>query len=68
MRDYLWHAYGVRVLGVRAYVQQQRVRQDKPGAILPAPWRWFRPRGYKKMTVRMERGFVWPDEPKDFKA
>ncbi|KAI9884827.1 MAG: hypothetical protein M1823_003389 [Watsoniomyces obsoletus] len=68
LKDYLYHAYNVRVLSVRSYVQQQRVREDKPSAIIPRPRRWFRPRAIKKMTVQMEQGFVWPEEPTDFKA
>lgn len=67
LKDYLYHAYDVRVLSVRSYVQQQPVRQDRPGAIDPKPRRWFRPRAIKKMTVHLEKGFVWPEEPKDYK-
>ncbi|KAI9832198.1 MAG: hypothetical protein M1826_002202 [Phylliscum demangeonii] len=66
LKDYLYHAYDVRVLAVRSFVQQQRVRQDRPNAIMPVPNRWFRPRAIKKMTVEMDRGFRWPDEPTDF--
>ncbi|KAI9797131.1 MAG: hypothetical protein M1833_005646 [Piccolia ochrophora] len=68
IRDYLYHAYGIRVFSVRSFVQQQRVRQDKPNARNPAPRRWFRPRSIKKMTVQMEMPFVWPDEPQDLTA
>ena len=68
LKDYLYHAYSVRVLSVRSYVQQQRVRQDKPSAKKPSPRRWFRPRSIKKMTVEMDRGFAWPDEPEDYSA
>ncbi|KAI9794457.1 MAG: hypothetical protein M1816_005527 [Peltula sp. TS41687] len=68
LKDYLYHAYGVRVLHVRSYVQQQRVRQDRPGAQRPAPRRWYRPRSIKKMMVEMDKGFVWPEEPVDFAA
>ena len=35
LKDYLYNLYGVEVLSVRSYVQQARVRQDKPGARLP---------------------------------
>jgi large subunit ribosomal protein L23 len=66
IRDYLFHAYGVRVISVRSYVQQMPVRQDKPGAIRPQQRRWFRPRAFKKMTIEMDKPFVWPDEPDDF--
>lgn len=64
LRDYLWNAYGVPVIGVRSYIQLQKLRQDKPGAIRISPRKWFRPRSIKKMTVEMERPFVWPEEPK----
>jgi large subunit ribosomal protein L23 len=66
LRDYLYNCYGVRVLGVRSYIQQQKVRQDKPGAKRPAPRRWYRPRAVKKMLVEMESPFVWPEEPESF--
>ena len=39
LKDYLYNLYGVQVLSVRSYVQQARVRQDKPGARLPKPRR-----------------------------
>ncbi|CAO1601417.1 mitochondrial 54S ribosomal protein YmL41 [Xanthoria calcicola] len=39
LKDYLYNLYGVEVLSVRSYVQQARVRQDKPGARLPKPRR-----------------------------
>ncbi|KAI4127296.1 MAG: hypothetical protein LQ347_004664 [Umbilicaria vellea] len=68
LKDYLYHAYQLPVLSVRSYVQQQKVRQDKPDKLLPAQRRWYRPRAIKKMTVEMERPFVWPDEPTDFDA
>ncbi|KZF23119.1 hypothetical protein L228DRAFT_281871 [Xylona heveae TC161] len=68
IRDYLFHAYGVKVVSVRSYVQQQRVRQDKPGSRMPAPRRWYRPRSIKKMTVEMDKPFVWPEEPEDFSS
>ena len=71
LKDYLWHAYGVPVLRVRSYVQQQKVVADKPGALLPRRNRWYRPRAKKRMTVEMadEPGcgpFVWPEEVDDF--
>lgn len=52
--------------GVRSYIQQQKLRQDKPNAKRPAPRRWFRPRSIKKMMVEMEQPFVWPEEPENF--
>ncbi|KAI9842500.1 MAG: hypothetical protein M1837_007094 [Sclerophora amabilis] len=66
IKDYLYHAYSVRVLSVRSYVQQQQVRQDKAREKVPKPRRWFRPRSIKKMTVEMESPFVWPPEPEDY--
>jgi large subunit ribosomal protein L23 len=63
LRDYLWNCYGVSVISVRSYIQLQKMRQDKPGAPRPKQRRWFRPRSIKKMTVEMERPFVWPEVP-----
>ncbi|KAI9679411.1 MAG: hypothetical protein M1817_005433 [Caeruleum heppii] len=68
LRDYLHHAYGLRTRSIRSYVQQQRVQQDKTGARRPSPRRWFRPRSIKRMTVEMDRPFVWPEAPDDFSA
>ncbi|CZR64638.1 related to ribosomal protein [Phialocephala subalpina] len=66
LRDYLWNVYGVEVRGVRSYIQQQKVRQDKPGEKRPKPRKWFRPRAIKKMMVEMEKPFVWPAVPEKF--
>lgn len=66
MRDYLWNAYGVPVRAVRSFIQQQKIRQDKPDATRPRPRRWYRPRSIKKMTVELEQPFGWPEEPKDY--
>ncbi|KAI9872188.1 MAG: hypothetical protein M1830_001927, partial [Pleopsidium flavum] len=66
IKDYLYHVYSIRCLSVRSYVQQQRVRHDKPSAKAPKARRWYRPRSIKRMTVEMERAFVWPDTPEDF--
>jgi large subunit ribosomal protein L23 len=66
LRDYLFHAYGIRVHGVRSYIQMQKIQQDKPGAKRPKPRKWFRPKSIKKMMVEMERPFVWPEEPKEY--
>jgi large subunit ribosomal protein L23 len=46
----------------------QKLRQDKPGAKRPSPRKWFRPRSIKKMTIEMERPFVWPAELKGDEA
>ncbi|KAG9241790.1 hypothetical protein BJ878DRAFT_208795 [Calycina marina] len=66
IRDYLWNVYDVRVNSVRSYIQLQKMRQDKAGAKRPAQRRWHRPRSIKRMTVEMERPFVWPEEPRDY--
>lgn len=63
MRDYLYHAYNVRTLSIRSFVEQQPVRQGRPNAIKPTFKRWFRPRAIKKMTVELEQPFVWPKAP-----
>ncbi|KFY13193.1 hypothetical protein V492_03417 [Pseudogymnoascus sp. VKM F-4246] len=68
LRDYLFNVYSVRVLGVRSYIQQQKVRQDKPGARRPAQRKWYRPRAIKKMIVEMEQPFAWPEETSDLGA
>jgi len=57
IRDYLFHAYGVRVLRVRSYVEQQKV--------IMKGRRWRRPQAKKFMTVEMDRPFVWPEPPTD---
>ena len=64
LRDYLYHAYSVRTIAIRSYVEQQPVRQGKPNAIMPRIKNWYRPRSVKKMTVELEEPFVWPAEPK----
>lgn len=68
LRDYLYNGYGVRVKNVRSFIQQQKVRQDKPSAQRPAQRKWFRPRSIKKMMVELERPFDWPEVPQDFDA
>lgn len=62
IRDYLYNVYDVRALGVRSYVQQQKVKlrpQSQTRAM-------YRPRAIKKMFVELEKPFVWPEEPKTF--
>ncbi|MCJ1465880.1 hypothetical protein MMC07_004499 [Pseudocyphellaria aurata] len=72
LKDYLWHGYGLQVLGVRSYVIQSKVQQDKSSRRFPSPRRWFRPRATKKMTVELVQNapgqgpFVWPEPPTDF--
>ncbi|MCJ1399715.1 hypothetical protein MMC11_002917 [Xylographa trunciseda] len=72
LKDYLYNVYNIPVLSVRSFVQQQRVRQDKPNAKLPRARRWYRARSIKKMTVEMGKvdgmgggSFVWPKEEED---
>lgn len=68
MRDYLYHAYSIRVVSVRSYIDQQRVQQGTTNSIRPTIKRWFRPRAVKKMTVELESPFVWPAEPDNYDA
>ncbi|KAF8459567.1 ribosomal protein L23-domain-containing protein [Terfezia claveryi] len=63
LKDYLFHAYGVKVLSVRSYVVQQKVKRIKN---LEEPRReLYRPRAIKKMTIELERPFLYPAEPTD---
>ncbi|KAF1989262.1 hypothetical protein K402DRAFT_326626 [Aulographum hederae CBS 113979] len=66
IRDYLWHAYGVNTISVRAFVQQSKVQQDKNGVDQPRARQWHRPRAIKKMTVELEKPFIWPEVPENF--
>jgi hypothetical protein len=61
----LWNGYGINVKGVRSYIQQQKLQQDKTGAIRVKPRKWFRPRSVKKMLIEMDKPFVWPEVPGD---
>jgi large subunit ribosomal protein L23 len=64
LRDYLFHAYNIRAVNIRSYVEQQKVcvSDDAQGRYR----RWHRPRAKKYMTVEMDRPFVWPEEPTDW--
>ena len=66
LKSYLQNAYALRCISIRSFVQQQPVREDRPGARMPQPRRFFRPRAIKKMTIEMERPFVWPPAIEDF--
>jgi large subunit ribosomal protein L23 len=67
MRDYLKRLYGVDVLNVRSYVEQQKVTRLRPlGKFGYGKLR--RPESKKKMTVEMKVPFVWPDAPADMSA
>ncbi|KAE8413027.1 ribosomal protein L23-domain-containing protein [Aspergillus pseudocaelatus] len=64
MRDYLKHLYGVDVLSVRSYVEQQKVTRLRPlGKFGYGKLR--RPMSKKKMTVEMKTPFIWPEAPAD---
>ncbi|KAF8421253.1 ribosomal protein L23-domain-containing protein [Tirmania nivea] len=66
LKDYLLNAYGVKVLSVRSYVVQQKVKRIKN---LEEPRReWYRPRAIKKMTIELEKPFVYPAEPTDLSS
>ena len=62
IRDYLFNLYNVRALGVRSYVQQQKMSM-RPKA---TSRQFYRPRAIKKMFVELESPFVWPKEPENF--
>jgi len=74
LRDYLFHAYSVRIHGVRSYVKLQRVVQGKPHTVGGEDYkraqykRWHRPPSIKKMTVELERPFVWPEPLEDMSS
>lgn len=56
--------YGVKVLSVRSYVEQQKVTRQRPlGKPGYGPLR--RPQSKKRMTIEMTEPFVWPEPPKD---
>ncbi|KAK3390926.1 hypothetical protein B0H63DRAFT_126477 [Podospora didyma] len=59
LRDYLFHAYNVKVLAVRSFVNQPPP-QRKNGV---ANGKWYRPRSMKMMIAELAQPFVWPDAP-----
>ena len=65
MRDYLFHAYNVRIKSVRTFIPwvpvKRRMEKTKPGQRTN-----YRPKGIKKMTVELENPFAWPEVPEDF--
>lgn len=71
LRDYLYHAYNVRTLGIRSYVKLRPVTEGVPSGIpykeyaLPQRNRHHRPPSLKFMTVELESPFVWPEIPED---
>ncbi|KAF2152318.1 hypothetical protein K461DRAFT_293992 [Myriangium duriaei CBS 260.36] len=62
LRDYLWHAYSIRTLGITSRILPNAVQESRPGVERPVKT-LFRPAPTKKMTVLMERPFVWPAPP-----
>jgi len=74
LRDYLYNAYNVRIHGVRSYVKLQRITHGKPFKVDGEPYsrpqnrRWHRPPSIKRMTVELERPFVWPEPIEDYSA
>ncbi|PYH96283.1 ribosomal protein L23 family protein [Aspergillus ellipticus CBS 707.79] len=67
MRDYLQRLYGVGVLSVRSYVEQQKVTRLRPLGKY-GYGRLRRPESKKKMTVEMKEPFVWPEVPQEMDA
>lgn len=61
LRDYLYHAYNVKIYNIRSFVKQEPVRDTRE-----QPRHWFRPDSKKYMTVEMEKPFVWPADPKSW--
>ncbi|KAL1607780.1 mitochondrial 54S ribosomal protein YmL41 [Paraconiothyrium brasiliense] len=61
LRDYLYHAYNVKVHSIRSLVKQLPVRDT-----VKQPRHWFRPENEKYMTVEMEKPFVWPENPESW--
>ncbi|OOF97454.1 hypothetical protein ASPCADRAFT_166334 [Aspergillus carbonarius ITEM 5010] len=64
MRDYLQRLYGVGVLSVRSFVEQQKVTRLKPHGRY-GYGKLRRPMSKKKMTVEMKEPFVWPEAPEN---
>ncbi|CAI7627315.1 unnamed protein product [Penicillium pancosmium] len=64
LRDYLERVYGVGVVSVRSYIEQQPItRIDRDQRNFGA---WRRPQSIKRMTVELREPFIWPEEPTDF--
>jgi large subunit ribosomal protein L23 len=58
LRDYLFHAYKVKVTAVRSFISQQA-----PARKGNMRGRWYRPQPQKTMIAELERPFVWPEPP-----
>ncbi|PWY84916.1 ribosomal protein L23 family protein [Aspergillus heteromorphus CBS 117.55] len=67
IRDYLQRLYGVGVLRVRSFVEQQKVTRLRPLGKY-GYGRLRRPESKKKMTVELKNPFVWPEVPKELDA
>ncbi|KAL4796054.1 hypothetical protein BDV19DRAFT_362028 [Aspergillus venezuelensis] len=67
MRDYMQRLYGVSIISIRSYVEQQKVTRMKRG-----PRQGYgqirRPKSRKRMTIEMKDPFVWPETPKNMEA
>lgn len=59
IRDYLFHAYGVRIFSARSFIHQTKPSVD------PQTRRIVQAKSSKHMTVELERPFVWPRKPAD---
>ncbi|KAI9652784.1 MAG: hypothetical protein M1831_006586 [Alyxoria varia] len=68
MRDYLFHAYNVRTYRIRSFVQGWGIKKRLGYPKNPNKRLFFRPKSRKRMTVELEKPFVWPDPPKDLEA
>lgn len=57
----------MRALSVRSFIKQQAITSVQRGTSrdLPGKRRQYRPRAIKKMTVELDKPFVWPEAPKD---
>jgi large subunit ribosomal protein L23 len=67
MRDYLQRLYGVGVLSVRSYVEQQKVTRLRTNGRY-GYGKLRRPKSRKRMTVEMKEAFVWPEVPAEMDA
>lgn len=63
LRDYLQNLYGVGVVSVRSYIEQQPItRITRDGRNIG---QWRRPLAQKRMTVELREPFAYPEQPKD---
>ncbi|KAK2766935.1 hypothetical protein FQN54_006250 [Arachnomyces sp. PD_36] len=64
LKDYLNRLYGVGVLSIRSYVEQQKPTRELRGG-RSGYGKLRRPQSRKKMTVELKEPFVWPEQPED---